>query len=44
MVLDERAEALLKVTAARKLGEHLAEEEDQGQVDQPADGDDVSST
>ena len=44
MVLDERAEVLLKITAARKMGEHLAEEEERWQVDQPADGDDVSST
>jgi len=53
MVLDQRAEALLKekvllkLMAARKRGEHLAtvdEEEGRWQVDQPADGDDVSST
>ncbi len=43
-VLDERAEVLLKITAARKLGERLAEEEERWQVDQPGDGDDVSST
>ncbi len=53
MVLDQRAEALLKVKAllkllaARRRGEHLPtvdEEEEPWQVDQPADGDDVSST
>jgi len=43
-VLDERAEVMLKVTAARKLGERLAEEQDHWQVDQPLDGDDVMST
>lgn len=42
-----KEKVLLKLMAARKRGEHLAtvdEEEGRWQVDQPADGDDVSST